>query len=376
MNKSLYILVVLGIIISTISSCKKKDKKSIDDNTTVVNTDTTVTINNDDANNNNCDYQTSLYEINIPEGWPTLDSILLSPLSVEGIKLGRYLYYDPIVSIDSNISCASCHIQIHAFSSPANTLGNVKGIATPRNVMAIINLVWTENLTWDGRSAGLLKKVHGSYANPFGMNGEQEVVLNRLKKDTSYANQFERIYGSNQITHENAIDAIRQFITTLISSDSKYDRYLRQEENLSEAEFAGMELFFTEKGDCFHCHGTKLLTNNDFHNNGLDSTFTDIGRGNITDYAYDDGKFRATTLRNIEYTGPYMHDGRFETLEEVIDFYSDSLVVSETIDPLMKKIHQGGVQLSIEEKANLKAFLLTFSDTSFIHQTSFSTPFK
>jgi cytochrome c peroxidase len=170
------------------------------------------------------------------------------------------------------------------------------------------------------------------------------------------------------------VKALAQFERTLISADSKWDRYLRGDTELSVAEARGFEIFFTERGDCFHCHSTILFTDNEFHNNGLDSVFTDDGLAGVTGDPADLGRFKTPTLRNLSYTAPYMHDGRFATLEEVIDFYSEGLKFSSTIDPLMKNVNQGGVRLSEEEKTNLLAFLLTLDDHTFITNPDFAKP--
>ena len=169
--------------------------------------------------------------------------------------------------------------------------------------------------------------------------------------------------------------AIAQFERTFISSESDWDKYLRGEYMLSQSEAKGFEVFFTEKGDCFHCHGTILFTDNLFHNNGLDSVLTNLGLGAITGNSNDNGKFKSPTLRNIEFTAPYMHDGRFNTLEEVIDFYSENVMFSPTVDPLMKKVNQGGLHLTTSEKIDLIAFLKTLSDNDFINNPDYSSPF-
>jgi cytochrome c peroxidase len=169
--------------------------------------------------------------------------------------------------------------------------------------------------------------------------------------------------------------AIAQFERTLISGNSKFDKFLNGEATLTVQEQEGLNVFMDEeRGDCFHCHGNPnnpLWTDNQFHNNGLDATFTDLGLGAVTGNPNDNGKFRSPTLRNLAYTAPYMHDGRFLTLDDVIEHYSSGLQNSSTIDPLMKKVEQGGVQLSEEDKNNLKAFLLTLSDPSFINNPAF-----
>jgi cytochrome c peroxidase len=169
--------------------------------------------------------------------------------------------------------------------------------------------------------------------------------------------------------------AIAQFERTLISGNSKFDQFLRKETILTPEEQNGFDVFMDEaKGDCFHCHGSDnnpLWTDNKFHNNGLDATFTDVGFGNVTGDPNDNGKFKSPSIRNLAFTAPYMHDGRFSTLEEVINHYSEGLKKSATIDPLMKNVAKGGVQLSTQDKADLKAFLLTLSDNDFVENPSF-----
>ena len=164
----------------------------------------------------------------------------------------------------------------------------------------------------------------------------------------------------------------------MISGNSKFDRFLRGETSLTPEEENGFNVFMDEaRGDCFHCHGSNnnpLWTDNLFHNNGLDKTFTDLGLGAKTGDPKDNGKFKSPSIRNLAFTPPYMHDGRFTTLEEVINHYSEGLQFSPTIDPLMKKVSQGGVQLSAKDKADLKAFLLSLSDVEFINNLAFKNP--
>lgn len=172
--------------------------------------------------------------------------------------------------------------------------------------------------------------------------------------------------------------AIAQFERTLISANSKFDKYTRGEVELTPSELNGLNVFLDEgRGDCFHCHGnpnSPLWTDNIFHNNGLDASFTDRGRGMVTGDPREFGQFKSPSLRNLAYTAPYMHDGRFATLEEVINHYSEGLVYSETIDPLMKTVSAGGVHLTEQDKADLKAFLLSLSDPSFISNPDFQDP--
>ena len=203
-------------------------------------------------------------------------------------------------------------------------------------------------------------------------------VAHKLAQDFDYPSLFEAAFGSRLIDSVLVSKAISQFERTLISSSSRFDSYLMGTGNLTTQEIEGFNIFMDEsKGDCFHCHGSDnnpLWTDNKFHNNGLDSNITDLGLGGISGDPSDDGKFKSPSLRNLIFTAPYMHDGRFLTIDEVINHYSEGLVNSSTIDPLMKKVDQGGVQLSPNEKANLKAFLLTLTDENFINNPNFINP--
>ncbi|GAL66395.1 methylamine utilization protein MauG [Jejuia pallidilutea] len=201
-------------------------------------------------------------------------------------------------------------------------------------------------------------------------------VTEKLQQHPEYPTLFQEAFGTSQIDSTLVTKAMAQFERTLISANSKFDQYLLGETELSGEELNGFNVFMDEtKGDCFHCHGSDknpLWTDNAFHNNGLDETFTDLGLGAVTGDPADNGKFKSPSLRNVEFTAPYMHDGRFTTLEEVINHYSEGLKNSSTIDPLMKKVSQGGVGLSEKDKADLKAFLLTLSDFEFINNPVFS----
>jgi cytochrome c peroxidase len=204
-------------------------------------------------------------------------------------------------------------------------------------------------------------------------------VENAIREIPGYADLFQKAFGTKEINVDRISKAIAQFVRTLISSDAKFDKYLRGEIQLEQAELQGFVLFTTEEGaDCFHCHGgsgNPLFTTNGFYNNGKDSVFTDPSdRYSFTGDPMEKGAYKATTLRNIEFTAPFMHDGRFNTLVEVIDFYAHQLIWTPYIDPLMHHIATGGNQLTPIEKEQLKAFLLTLSDTSFLQNPEFGSP--
>ena len=311
-----------------------------------------------------------------------LDPVIPSnnPQTEEGVLLGKKLFFDPILSDDGSLACAGCHNATNAFTDATRFSDGIDGLFGNRNAMPLFNLAWNYDNTffWDGRDLGLENQVFEPITNPLEMHSTWEAVAEKLQAHPEYPELFNAAFGSQTIDSVLVSKAIAQFERTLISANSKFDKFLLGTANLTPEESNGFTIFMDEsKGDCFHCHGSDnnpLWTDNKFHNNGLDSTFSDLGLGNVTGDPADNGKFKTPSLRNLAFTAPYMHDGRFETIEEVINHYSEGLQNSTTIDPLMKKVDQGGVQLSLQEKADLKAFLLSLSDTDFINNPNFSNP--
>jgi cytochrome c peroxidase len=315
------------------------------------------------------------YNPDIPDGYPDMEIPLDNPMTLEGVGLGRRLFYDPILSADNTQSCASCHIQGFSFTDNRRFSIGIDGTEGTRNAMSLINAGWFRSMNWDGSAPGLEEQAFEPVTNPIEMHNTWTNAVDALKNHPIYPDLFFAAFGTRDFDSTHVVMALAQFERTLISSDSKWDRYLRGEVQLSVAETKGFEIFFTEKGDCFHCHTTILFTDNEFHNNGLDSVFSDQGLFHVTGDPDDIGKFKTPTLRNVVFTAPYMHDGRFETLEDVIDFYSEGVNFSPTVDPLMKKVNQGGVQLTDEEKENLVAFIKTLTDTTFVNNPDFANPF-
>jgi cytochrome c peroxidase len=300
-----------------------------------------------------------------------------NPLTLEGIALGKELFFDPLLSGDETQSCASCHSPQKSFTDQQKFSTGVAGNLGSRNAMPLFNLAWNfdERFAWDGKEFGLEKQALEPVSNPLEMHSDWKKVGNKLEANSRYKDLFLQAFGSSKIDSTSITRAIAQFERTLISGNAKFDKYLRGETSLSAEEQDGFAVFMDEsKGDCFHCHGSNnnpLWTDNKFHNNGLDSTFNDLGLGGVTGDPNDNGKFKSPSIRNLDFTAPYMHDGRFATLEEVINHYSEGLKRSPTIDPLMKKVNEGGIQLSPQEKTNLKAFLQTLSDYEFVRNTDF-----
>ena len=300
-----------------------------------------------------------------------------NPQTVEGIALGKKLFFDPILSANNTQACADCHAPENAFSDADRFSDGIDGILGDRNSMPLFNLAWNydEKFFWDGKSFSLEHQAFIPVTDPIEMKSTWSHVEQKLQEHSEYPNLFNLTFGTSTIDSTLVTKAIAQFERTLISSNSKFDKFLLNETTLTSEELNGFNVFMDEtKGDCFHCHGSDknpLWTDNLFHNNGLDTTFSDLGLGEITGDPADNGKFKSPSLRNLAFTAPYMHDGRFATLDEVINHYSEGLQNSATIDPLMKKVAQGGVQLSAQDKSNLKAFLLTLSDFDFINNPSF-----
>jgi cytochrome c peroxidase len=296
-----------------------------------------------------------------------------NPQTVEGIALGKKLFFDPILSIDNTLACVDCHAPENAFTDSDKFSDGVDGIFGNRNSMPLFNLAWNydEKFFWDGNTFSLEHQAFVPITDPFEMKSNWADVESKLQQHAEYPSLFEKAFGASNIDSSLVTKAIAQFERTLISANSKFDKFLLGELNLSPEELNGFNVFMDEaKGDCFHCHGSDknpLWTDNIFHNNGLDETFADLGLGAVTGDPADNGKFKSPSLRNLEFTAPYMHDGRFASLDDVINHYSQGLKNSSTIDPLMKKVDQGGVGLTDKDKADLKAFLLSLSDYDFIN---------
>ncbi len=303
------------------------------------------------------------YTLIIPEDFPNMEIPVDNPMTEEGIALGKRLFFDPILSIDSTVACASCHAPASAFS---DQLAFSKGVAgeTGRNSMPVINAGWMKTLFWDGRASNLEDQAGQPVVNEVEMGENWDRVVEKLQRHPEYPTFFAEAFGTTVITEDLATKAIAQFERTLISSNSKYDRFKAGLTSLTEEEEKGRQLFFTERADCFHCHGTGLFTDNRFHNNGLEEFYEDAGLAEITLKPYDVGKFKTPTLRNVAVTAPYMHDGRFETLEEVINFYDNGSQPSENIDPLIGPNRK--LNLTDEEKAALVAFIKTLTDPDFL----------
>jgi cytochrome c peroxidase len=298
-----------------------------------------------------------------------------NPLTVERVELGKKLFFDRRLSVNNAQSCADCHEPANAFADNRRTARGAEGDLGPRNTMPLFNLAWKKEFFWDGRAKSLREQVLQPIQNPIEMHESLTNVCDKLRTShkTDYANLFAAAFGSPEITAEKISLALENYLLTLTSFDAKFDRVLRGEDKFSADEQRGFELFSTEYdprrgqfgADCFHCHGGPLFQSQSFANNGSDGAFTDIGREKVTGNASDRGKFSVPSLRNVALTAPYMHDGRFRTLEDVIEHYSTGVVRSATLDPNLAKHPDGGVPLTDADKRALVAFLKTLTDESF-----------
>jgi cytochrome c peroxidase len=316
-------------------------------------------------------YIPSPYILEIPFGFPEPEIPSDNPLTKEGVELGKKLFFDPILSQNNTHSCASCHFQSNAFSDPNQFSFGVDGAIGDKNASALVNIAWNTSNFWDGRAITLEEQAFNPITNTQELHSSWREVVTKIKNNDNYRSLFLKAFNTFDIDSNHVVKAIAQFERTLISGNSKYDKFVRNEINLTTSELRGLEIFNSEKGDCFHCHSYPLFTSNDFHNNGLDpESNLDEGRKNVTNDPFDKGKFKSPSLRNIELSAPYMHDGRFSTLEQVIEHYNFGGHKSLTIDPLMKKV-EIGLGLTSQNKIDLINFLKTLTDSSFINNNNF-----
>lgn len=305
--------------------------------------------------------------------FPIPDLPLDNPLMDERIDLGEKLFNERGLSKDGTVSCASCHDSKQALSDPRRYSIGVRGQVGTRNAMPLINLAWRTSFFWDGRAPSLRSQALMPIQDPTEMDETLEHVGKKLAAQSDYPPRFTAAFGSPEITGEKIGLAIESFLLTKTSYDSKFDRALKGAAELSVSEKRGFELFMTEYdprreqygADCFHCHGGPLFQSQAFANNGLDAGFSDIGRAKVTGKASDIGKFAIPSLRNVALTAPYMHDGRFKTLEEVIEHYSSGIKRSDTLDPNLAKHPDAGIGLSESDKRALVDFLRSLTDPRF-----------
>lgn len=331
-------------------------------------------------------------DIQIPKGFPTVLNIPAdNPMTVEGVELGRLLFHDPHLcgytgtDPDSLMSCTTCHRPEYNYDlgpdhprfPDGKPRGRTTGKPTIHNAMPLVNLVFNhEGYFWNGLISSdnptvgqrtLEDIVLMAITADDEMCATEESAVKAIKADSKYPPLFKKAFGTEEVTMERIQKAIAQYVRSLVSGNSKFDRYLRGEVQLTPQELHGYVLFTTEEGaDCFHCHGgdgTPLFTTNLFYNNGLDAVPMDAhDRASVTGNPHERGAYRAPSLRNVSKSAPYMHDGRFKTLDEVLEFYNTEIQNSPYISPLMHHATDGGVHLTPNDIADLKAFLETLSE--------------
>jgi cytochrome c peroxidase len=310
--------------------------------------------------------------LQIPKGWPKPHyDFSKNPLTEEGFQLGRQLFYDPILSRDSTISCASCHLQATGFTHVDHELSHgIEGKIGTRNSMTLMNLAWSKSFMWDGGVNHLDVQPLNPITSPVEMDENLANVVAKLNQNEQYKLLFLAAFGDTKITGQRVLKALSQFELQLVSSNSKYDKVMRKETVFTDKEQNGYQLF---KTNCASCHNEPLFTSEKFELNGLpiDTSLNDIGRQKITNDKKDFLLFKVPTLRNIQFTFPYMHDGRFKKLTDVIKHYN-----SLGNDKNLPKQLQKPMNLSDNERVDLVAFLNTLTDSEFLFDKRFSFPKK
>lgn len=318
--------------------------------------------------------ENSVYDFEIPSNFPSLKQSITNNFPTKyGVELGRKLFYDARLSKDNTISCAFCHEQSSAFTHHGhdfshginNQLGN-------RNTPSIQNMAFQSEYFYDGASNSIEMLSIVPIHNPIEMDETLPGIAEKLKQDSEYLQLFEKAFENKQISSANILKALAQFMTIMISADSKYDKYIRNEngETLNSQELEGLSLF---QNNCALCHATDIFTDNSFRNNGLlpNPNLNDLGRETVTGFPYDRYKFKVPSLRNVALTAPYMHDGRFGSLQSVLNFYSNGVQNTKNLDPLMQQHATLGIPLNQAEKEAIIAFLKTLTDEKFITNPEF-----
>lgn len=314
----------------------------------------------------------ALISFQVPQGWPQpIYNFSENPLTQKGFELGRKLFYDKRLSKDNSISCAGCHAQFAAFAHLDHALSHgIYGLFGTRNAPGVYNMAWKPAFFWDGNEPSLEQQPRHPIENPVEMDMTVDEVLSRLNGDAEYRGLFRDAFQSTAITRDLLNKAFAQFMGAMVSANSRYDLYTRGESGgtLTEQELRGLSAF---RDKCASCHKEPLFTDYSYRNNGLAVTaLKDSGRAHVTRDPADLYRFMVPSLRNINLTRPFMHDGRFTTLDAVLEHYRNGIVASPTLDTLLTT----GIAMTDAEKADIIAFLLTLSDNKFVADKRFSEP--
>ena len=327
------------------------------------------------------------YVLDVPNHIPLPILPADNQLTVAKVDLGRMLFHEPSLSADESMSCATCHLQSFGFTDTARFSLGIRGDVGHRNAMSVFNMAWNNNgFFWDGRAERLRHQSLLPIQDALEMDETLDGVVAKLEANEVYHDAFIRAFGDENITAHRMSLAMEQFMLTITSFGSRYDQHLAGDLNLTESELRGLELFTTEYNpffpefsgaDCQHCHGGPNFSNNQYMNNGLDAEgeHEDAGRAAVTGNSSDVGRFKVTSLRNIALTAPYMHDGRFETLEEVLDHYDHGIEQSSSLDPALAATMSTGLMLTDQDKVDLIAFLHALTDQGLAETETYSSPF-
>lgn len=309
----------------------------------------------------------------VPQGWPQPVYLFQNnALTQSGFQLGRKLFYDTRLSRDNSVSCGSCHQQFAAFSHLDHPLSHgIDGLFGTRNAPALFNEAWLPTFFWDGNVTGIENQPIHPIENPVEMNETMPDAIAKVSADPDYVKRFQSAFGDGEVNAQRIFKALAQFMAAMVSSNSRYDQYVRGTGSLSAQELNGLTLF---RAKCESCHKEPMFTDYSFRNNGLipDASLNDSGRAHVTGLAVDMRKFKVPSLRNVDLTRPYTHDGRFNTLDAMLQHYRTGIYQSTTLDTTLRN----GIQMTDIEKQDIIAFLKTLTDTSFVKDPRFAEPAK
>ncbi len=294
-----------------------------------------------------------------------------NPVTQAGFELGKKLFNDPILSSDNSVACSNCHVKSVAFTDPQHRLSlGVDEREGTRNAPTIANMAFMKEFMWDGGVFHLDLAPPNAIENELEMNETLANVIKKLNRHSTYPALFKKAFPEiDTITTPYMLLALSQFQAMLVSATSKYDSYRLGKGSLHQEELEGLKLF---EQKCASCHSGELFTNQDYRNNGLDTVFEkDLGRARITETDADLGKFRVPSLRNVALTAPYMHDGRFKTLQEVLNHYHNGVKYSPTLATELQQNGKLGISLTDAEKQRIITFLMTLTDYDFIQDSRF-----
>lgn len=319
---------------------------------------------------------TTRFNLIPPRGIPMPPLTADNPLTIEGVALGDRLFNEVKLSDNNSISCASCHHEDAALSDPGKAVSlGAEGQIGVRNAPALTNVAFAAPFFLDGRTPTLRSQTVQPIQNSIEMHQTLAAALGKLQADATYVAAFKKAFGSAGITEDRLKKALEQYLEQSLSGNTPFDRFQAgQTSALTASQQRGRTIFFTpvggrvRGGDCFRCHGGPTFSDHNFHNVGLDLFSSDKGRGGVTNNPRDIGAFKTPSLRNIAVTGPFMHDGRFRTIRDVVDFYSEGIRKSSTLDPGLAKLN-GGFHFTAQEKSDLVAFLESLTDPKYQPRT-------